>query len=153
MQGGCYHPCAILLGHHCPPYSLQVARKRGGIIRAIYFYGKCSHREGVKKKNWKSGQADRLGWPPPLPWSGPVIVKNSRQVVIFKVILPLYIGKKWVKIFTNRSGQAGGRWPPRPPKAVRLTVFHSCFYAFPYPHCLFVGQSIVYFLKHPLRIF
>ena len=70
--------------------------------------------EGVKKL-WKSGQADRLGWPPPpLPRSGQVNVKISRQVAIFGVILPFYIGQKWVKIFTNRSGQAEGGWPPPP---------------------------------------
>ena len=32
----------------------------------------------------------------------------SRQVAIFGVILPFYTGEKWVKIFTNRSGQAEG---------------------------------------------
>ena len=48
-------------------------------------------REGVKKKREKSGQADRLGRPP-LPRSGQENVKNSRQVVIFGVILPFYKG-------------------------------------------------------------
>ena len=59
---------------------------------------------GQKKKLWKSGQADRLGWPPPpLPRSGQENVKISRQVAIFGVILSFYKGQKWVKIFTNRS--------------------------------------------------
>ena len=35
-------------------------------------------------------------------------VKISRQVAIFGVILSFYKGQKWVKIFTNRSGQAEG---------------------------------------------
>ena len=39
-------------------------------------------------------------------------VKNSRQVVLFWVILSFYKGQKWVKIFTNRSGQARGGDPP-----------------------------------------
>ena len=44
-----------------------------------------------QKKREKSGQADRLGRPP-LPRSGQENVKNSRQVVIFGVILPFYKG-------------------------------------------------------------
>ena len=63
-------------------------------------------REGVRK-NWE--KAVRLtAWVDPLPQSGQVNVKISRQVVIFGVILPFYKGKKWVQTFTNRSGQAGG---------------------------------------------
>ena len=53
-------------------------------------------REGVKKKLGKSGQADRLGRPP-LPQSGQENVKNSRQVVIFGVILPFYKGQNGSK--------------------------------------------------------
>ena len=48
--------------------------------------------KGSKKKRERSGQADRLGRPPPLPRSGQENVKNSRQVVIFGVILPFYKG-------------------------------------------------------------
>ena len=44
--------------------------------------------------------------PPPLKRSGKCEI--SRQVAIFGVILPFYIGQKWVKMFTNRSSQAGG---------------------------------------------
>ena len=80
-----------------------------------HFY-KIFFEKGSKKKLWKSGQADRLGWPPsPLPRSGQENVKISRQVAIFGVILSFYNGQKWVKIFTNRSGQAEGGWPPLPP--------------------------------------
>ena len=62
-----------------------------------------------KKKREKSGQADRLGRPPlPLPRSGQENVKNSRQVVIFGVILPFYKGQNGSKFSQNRSGQAGG---------------------------------------------
>ena len=64
-------------------------------------------REGVKKKREKSGQADRLGRPP-LPRSGQENVKDSRQVVIFGVILPFYKGQNGSKFSQNRSGQAGG---------------------------------------------
>ena len=61
-----------------------------------------------KKKREKSGQADRLGRPPlPLPRSGQENVKNSRQVVIFGVILPFYKGQNGSKFSQNRSGQAG----------------------------------------------
>ena len=60
--------------------------------------------------------------PPPLPRSGQVNVKISRQVTIFGVILPFYIGQKWVKFFTNRSGQPDRFFP----------VF---FDAFPYCGC------------------
>ena len=42
--------------------------------------------------------------PPPLPRSGQVNVKISRQVAIFGVILSFYKGQKWVKIFTNSFG-------------------------------------------------
>ena len=59
-----------------------------------------------KKKREKSGQADRLGRPP-LPRSGQENVKNSRQVVIFGVILPFYKGQNGSKFSQNRSGQAG----------------------------------------------
>ena len=45
---------------------------------------------------------------PPLPRSGQENVKISRQVAIFGVISSFYKGQKWVKIFTNRSGQAEG---------------------------------------------
>ena len=87
-----------------------------------------------KKKLWKSGQADRLGWPPPpLPRSGQENVKISRQVAIFGVILSFYKGQKWVKIFTNRSGQAEGGWPPLPPpKRSAWPLFHSFFF-YPFP--------------------
>ena len=61
-----------------------------------------------KKKLVKSGQADRLGRPPPLPRSGQENVKNLRQVVIFGVILPFYKGQNGSKFSQNRSGQAGG---------------------------------------------
>ena len=64
-------------------------------------------REVIKKKLEKSGQADRLGRPP-LPRSGQENVKNSRQVVIFGVILPFYNGQNGSKFSQNRSGQAGG---------------------------------------------
>ena len=60
-----------------------------------------------KKKLEKSSQADRLGRPP-LPRSGQENVKNSRQVVIFGVILPFYKGQNGSKFSQNRSGQAGG---------------------------------------------
>ena len=65
-------------------------------------------REGVKKNCEKA--ARRTAWvdPPPLPRSGQENVKISRQVAIFGVILLFYKGQKWVKIFTNRSGQAEG---------------------------------------------
>ena len=70
-------------------------------------------------------------------------MKISRQVAIFGVILPFYIGQKWVKIFTNRSGQAGGGVNPRrPPKAVSLTAFPQVFFdAFPYRICGFCGKA------------
>ena len=55
----------------------------------------------------KLGKLGKLGLTP-LPRSGQENVKKSRQVVIFGVILPFHKGKKWVKTFTNRSGQAGG---------------------------------------------
>ena len=71
-----------------------------------------------KKKREKSGQADRLGRPP-LPRSGQENVKNSRQVVIFGVILPFYKGQNGSKFSQNRSGQAGGGLPPQ---AVSLTA-------------------------------
>ena len=55
-------------------------------------------------------------------------MKISRQVAIFGVILSFYKGQKWVKIFTNRSGQAEGGDPPIPPKAVSLTAFSQFFF-------------------------
>ena len=61
-------------------------------------------REGAKKNREKSGQADRLGRPPlPLPRSGQENVKNSRQVVIFGVILPFYKGQNGSKFSQNAS--------------------------------------------------
>ena len=56
-------------------------------------------------------------------------VKISRQVVIFGVILTFHIGQKWVKIFTNRSGQAGGGVnPPRPPQSGQPDRFSPGFF-------------------------
>ena len=34
--------------------------------------------------------------------------KPCEKAVLFGAILSFYIGQKWVKIFTNRSGQAEG---------------------------------------------
>ena len=83
-----------------------------------------------KKKQEKSGQADRLGRPPlPLPRSGQENIKNSRQVVIFGVILPFYKGQNGSKFSQNRSGQAKGGWPP--PQAVSLTAFFLFFLRLP----------------------
>ena len=66
-------------------------------------------REVIKKRK----KAVRLiAWvDPPPPQSGQENVKKSRQVVIFGVILPFYKGQKWVKIFTNRSGQPDRFFP------------------------------------------
>ena len=66
-----------------------------------------------KKKLWKSGQEN---------------VKISRQVAIFGVILSFYNGQKWVKIFTNRSGQAEGGWPPLPPQSGQPDRFFPVFF-------------------------
>ena len=75
-----------------------------------YVKGKPHFREVIKKKREKSGQADRLGRPPSLPpRSGQENVTNSRQVVIFGVILPFYNVQNGPKFSQNRSGQAGGR--------------------------------------------
>ena len=103
-----------------------------------------------KKKLWKSGQADRLGWPPPpLPRSGQENVKISRQVAIFGVILSFYKGQKWVKIFTNRSGQAEGGWPPLPPQSGQpdclFTVFFLTLSLF---HIWWSISSFCWFPKH-----
>ena len=58
-----------------------------------------------QKKNGK--KAVRLtAWVDP---PGQENVKNSRQVVIFGVILPFYNGQNGPKFSQNRSGQAGGR--------------------------------------------
>ena len=98
-----------------------------------------SFRWSDKGRRQKKTVKKRSGWPlgltpPPLPRSGQVNVKISRQVAIFGVILPFYIGQKWVKIFINRSSQAGGGVTPRPPKAVSLTAFSQFFVVeyFPY---------------------
>ena len=69
-----------------------------------------------------------MGRPPlPLPRSGQENVKNSRQVVLFWVILSFYKGQKWLKTFTNRSGQARGGVSP-PTQAVSLTAFSQFFF-------------------------
>ena len=82
-----------------------------------------------KKKREKSDQADRLGRPPlPLPRSGQENVKNSRQVVIFGVILPFYNGQNGPKFSQNRSGQAGGRWPPPPQRGHPAPFFPVFFF-------------------------
>ena len=67
-------------------------------------------REVIKKKLAKAVRLTAWVDPPPpsLLRSGQVNVKIFQQVAIIGVILPFYIGQKWVKIFTNRSGQAGG---------------------------------------------
>ena len=65
----------------------------------IFSHNKGSHQKKTRKKR------SRLGRPPPKRSGN---LKNSRQVVMFGVILPFYKGKKWPKTFTNRSGQAGG---------------------------------------------
>ena len=78
-------------------------------LSRIFCNGWSNLKRGViKKKLGKSGQADRLGRPPPLPRSGQENVKKSRQVVIFGVILPFYKGQNGSKFSQNRSGQAGG---------------------------------------------
>ena len=98
-----------------------------------------------KKKREKSGQADRLGWPPPpLPRSGQENVKISRQVVIFGVILPFYNGQNGPKFSQNRSGQAGGRWPP--PKAVSLPAFFPFFFWW-FPLLAFYCKTNIWCLK------
>ena len=98
---------------------------------ATRFFSLVGKGSNQKKKREKSGQADRLGWPPPLPRSGQKNIKISRQVVIFGVILPFYNVQNGPKFSQNRSGQAGGRWPP--PKAVSLTAFFPFFFNyFPY---------------------
>ena len=65
------------------------------------------------KKLGKSGQADPWADPPPLKRSGKCEI--SQQVAIFGVILPFYIGQKWVKIVTNRKIEAvsQGRGTPK----------------------------------------
>ena len=56
-------------------------------------------------------------------------MKISRQVAIFGLILPFYVGQKWVKICTNRSGQAGGEVTPPPPQSGQPDpFFHSFFF-------------------------
>ena len=66
-----------------------------------------------QKKLGKSGQAERLGRPL-LPRSGQENVKNSRQVVIFGVILPIY------------KGQMGQNFHKL--EAVSLTAFSEFFF-------------------------
>ena len=61
----------------------------GGLKPGMYISSKGNHQE----KLGKSGQVNVIFF-----W----------QVAIFGVILPFYKGQKWVNIFTNRSGQAGG---------------------------------------------
>ena len=74
--------------------------------------GSCAWIKILPKKNWE--KAVRLtAWvdppyPLPIPRSGQENVKNSRQVVIFGVILPFYKGQNGSKFSQNRSGQAGG---------------------------------------------
>ena len=63
-------------------------------------------REGVKKKTRKKRSGWLLGLTPK---------KNYRQVVILGVVLPFYKGQNGSKSSQNRSGQAGGGWPPLPP--------------------------------------
>ena len=70
----------------------------GGLF-GFFRLGKAS-----KKKNGK--KAARLtAWVDPPPPIGQENVKNSRQVVIFGVILPFYKGQNGSKFSQNRSGQ------------------------------------------------
>ena len=55
-------------------------------------------------------------------------VKISQQVAIFGVILPLYEGKRWVKMLTNSFGRAGGGGGGQIGQ-----LFPSFFYAFLHP--------------------
>ena len=93
---------------------LHHTRKRNGTEYILF----CTNQlRGIIKK--KTGKK-RSGWPlgltpPPLSRSGQENVKISRQVVIFGVILPFYNGQNGPKFSQNKSGQAGGRWPPLPP--------------------------------------
>ena len=90
-------------------YENSLDKKRIGEGLGFSFFTTFVNKKTVKKRSfWPLG----LTPPSPLPRSGQVNVKNSRQVAIFGVILPFYIGQKWVKIFTNRSGQAGGGVTP-----------------------------------------
>ena len=51
--------------------------KEGSGGASPWISGNMEKGRGQKKKLWKSGQADRLGWPPPpLPRSGQENVKN-----------------------------------------------------------------------------
>ena len=90
-----------------------------------------SLREGFKKKTpikrsgWPLGSTPPL--PPSLPRSDQENVKIFRQVVIFGVILPFYKGQNGSKCSQNRSGQAGGGWPP-PLQAVSLTASFPFFF-------------------------
>ena len=78
---------------------------QGFFYRPIIALGESSKKNGKK--------AVRLtAWvdpPLPLPRGGQENVKNSRQVVIFGVILPFYNVQNGPKFSQNRSGQAGGR--------------------------------------------
>ena len=71
-------------------------------------FGKGSN----KKKREKSGQAHRLGRP--LPRSGQENLKNSRQLVIFGVILPFYKGQNGSKFHKIEAVRLeGGDTPPK----------------------------------------
>ena len=89
-------------------------------------------RGGVKKNCEKAVRLTAWVDPPsspPLKRSGKCEI--SRQVAIFGVILPFYIGQKWVKIFTNRSGQAGGEVTPPPPQSGQPDRFFPVFFFTP----------------------
>ena len=80
------------------------------LFTLMWLFSDCNSvlREGFKKKNCEKAVRLTAWVDPPLPRSGQENVKISRQVAIFGVILSFYKGQKWVKIFTNRSGQAEG---------------------------------------------
>ena len=62
--------------------------------------------ESSKKNSEKAVRLTAWVDPTPLPRSGQENVKNSRQVVIFGVILPFYKGQNGSKFSQKRSGQA-----------------------------------------------
>ena len=102
------------------------------------------NRKGkASKKTGKSGQADHLGWPTPSPSA-----KRSGkceffwQDAIFGVILLLYIGQKWVKMFIIEAVPL-----PSPPK-VSLTGFFT-----PSLKDLFSEHHILKIICAPCRMF
>ena len=132
-----------LTGFKCKP-----SGRYSSVLDCVWLYNNL--REAFQKKLWKSGQADRLGWPPPpLPRSGQENVKISRQVAIFGVILSFYKGQKWVKIFTNRSGQAEGGCPPLPPQSGQPDRFFTVFFLNPSLKTLIKIPSAAFVAKYP----